>query len=723
MKKLLFPLLIFLSNVTFGQETFSPLSVKNELFIENTQDKISIDGILNESAWESSRVISDFIQIEPYQGEKSRFRTEVRILQNAQFIFIGVKCFDPNGKNKLRVPELKRDFSWSSNDTFAVGFDGFQDERNTVTLAVNPYGAQKDYLSYDDVLFDFDWNGLWQVRTSISDQGWFAEFAIPFKSLRYDSKKIDQVWGINFVRRHRESNEVSAWSPYPRSFGFNRAEYFGKLTGLEVPQESNNIQVNPYFLWKEESNREVQTKRLGDIEVGGEIKWVINPHLIADLTVNTDFAQADADFLVNNTSRFSIFFPERRQFFLENASLFGTGLNFEPEKSGNMRIIPFFSRKVGLNEDRVPIPINFGLRLVNKDLNRNSGLMYVNQGHDSDRSDILILRHVQNLGKQHRVGILYTGNQLESKFNQTIALDGFFRITNKQNINFMLIGSARPNSKLRSSGFLQYQYRTNNVNHWFTSSFVENDFNPELGFVSRQNVISNTLGSELNYRGKNLPFKKIIRAFIPNMNVNFYNSPETLNLQEFVFNVSPIAFNFHNNANFLFGGQHQIQIIDKPFYPVGLEIGVGDYIFNRFFINARTDPSYKINLDYKFSMGGFYSYKLNEHIFKISYLPIPHIGFTVGFNRNYIRSSSDFTRTINLINAESRIYLNPRLQFYGIVQANSFNNEIVLNNRLSWEFKPLSFLHLVYNRGEISQNMEVITNEQIIMKISYLKQF
>jgi len=384
----------WLTQIVNAQKIFLPDENKLKTFATPLSGDIAIDGLLIEDSWLMADAISDFTQVEPNQGEPSKFKTSVVLLYDDKYLYVGAFCSDGDGKKGIRVPDLRRDFSFRTNDTFAVGIDGFFDRRNTITLAVNPYGAQKDYLSFDDVLFDSDWNGLWKVRTSITEEGWYAEFAIPWKTLRYSNgaeKEATQTWGINFVRQRRASNEISAWSSYPRAFGFNRAEYFGELLEVKPPQASSNIQVNPYVLVS--ANKQKTGASSGednDYKVGGEVKWALNPNLILDATFNTDFAQADADLQVNNVSRFSVFFPEKRQFFLENASLFGAGLLNGDGNSGNISIIPFFSRQVGLSDSGEPIPIDAGLRLVSRTVKRSYGIMTLGQSSAENVSESYI---------------------------------------------------------------------------------------------------------------------------------------------------------------------------------------------------------------------------------------------------------------------------------------------------------------------------------------------
>jgi hypothetical protein len=499
-----------------SQDIFAPSQNKPRITAHQTDTKLTIDGILNEDAWSKADSLSNFIQIEPYQGKPTANKTTVKILYNDENLYVGVWCSDSLGTKAIRVPDMKRDFDWRAHDTFAICIDGFNDKRNSASFATNPYGAQKDYLSFDATLFDSDWNGLWKVRTSINEHGWYAEFQIPWKTLRYSKLSPDSTgsWGINFLRLRRATNEISAWSPYPRSFHFNRMEYAGVLNEIVAPPPSTNIQVNPYSLLSHNKNMNSDgtTSESYKYKVGGEVKWAINSNTIADLTVNTDFAQADADVQVNNVSRFSVLFPEKRQFFLENGSLFGPGLIANGDTGGDIQMLPFFSRRIGLSDLGRPLPIDAGLRLVNRSVKQNFGLMTVRQASIDTlpSSTSAVVRYLRNFGKQNRLGTIATMKYGSDNTSVLGGVDGFLRFDAAQSLNFMAMQSANTDGSGKGfGGYGQYYFTNNKITAWLTESVFTKDFNPALGFLSRRDVIGTTPGAVANLRGKNIPFKKI----------------------------------------------------------------------------------------------------------------------------------------------------------------------------------------------------------------------
>ncbi len=724
--KNLITIIILLTTISVkAQAVFEPPIDKLSVAAIQIEDNLKIDGKLNEEVWKQAKILSDFVQIEPNQGKPSSLPTFVRVLYNKDYLYIGAFCQDFDGKKGIRVPDLARDFSFLSNDTFAIGIDGFLDERNSITLATNPYGTQKDYLSFDDTYFDTKWNGLWSVRTTISNQGWYAEFQIPWKTLRYnksDDKKTQ--WGINFVRQRRKSNEISAWSPYPRAYGFNRSEYFGRLTHIKVPKPSTNIQVNPYLLseYKESGVNGQHQKSTNKHTFGGEVKWALNTNTLLDITANTDFAQAEADRQVNNISRFSVFFPERRQFFLENASLFGAGLYSGTGASGNLSIIPFFSRRVGLDENGSPQTIEAGVRLVHQSLKQSIGVM----GIKEQEAYNFVGRYVKNFGKQNRLGTLITTKIHDGNNNIVAGLDGFFRISNAHSIGFMALTSLETESEnLGLGGYAQYRYDTNSVNAWWTQSFIGEQFNPKLGFISRTNVIATSPGIIANYRNEKLPFKKVIRSYRPRIMGNWFHEASSGTLVEREISVSPFWLEAQNGGYLSYTTTFVEQNVTDSFSLLNEEIATGSYNYTLHNFGAGTDPSSKVSAEINYDFGNFYNGSLKRWNASLTTIPIPHIFLKGSINSNKFSSlgTEQASQTVDLFTLESQVFLNPRVSLSGLYQKNTQNSSDFYNIRFAWEYNPLSYVYLVFNSNQSRVGNDTLFERQAIIKISFLKQF
>ena len=725
--------LISLMSVAQDAEVFKPDSVKKEMTATRINGTIRIDGFLNEEEWKLAKPSPRFIQIEPNQGSQPNFLTEVKILYNKHYLYFGVICHDSLGKKAIRATDFRRDFGYRSHDHVGLSFDGFNDNRNAMALITNAYGVQRDLLVFDDILTDLDWDGLWKVRTVRTDSGWIAEIAVPWQTLRYPRKTDStQSWGFNVYRNRRMTNEISAFSPYPRSFSSTRMAYAGVLKNLQPPPPSANVRIQPYLLSSYDQYKNFPSTSDSDkynSRAGGDLKWAINPNTILDITVNTDFAQADADRQVNNVTRFSVFFPERRQFFLENASLFAAGVGpSEDISGGSMRIQPFFSRRIGLNNSGEPIPIDAGGRFVYRSSKRNLGAILMRQRKVSmtPGTNFFVGRFSENIGKQNHIGTLFTVKNNNDGTNVVSAADGFFRLGESHSLSTMLIHSSTSNGgKNGFSGFAQYYFTTNQVRIWWTQTLVTKDFNPEMGFVSRNDVIGTTPGIFWFYRGKKLPWRKVIRAFEPGVLTEFYHQASTGKLLESQVNMNPIWLNFQNGGYFGYLVNPTFQRLTEPFAPLGILISEGKYHYIRHQFYLSSDPSRIISASISTEFGNYFNGKLNSGNITLRFSPIPHLSLTGQFQRNDFKEVGDNkeNKTADLYSITGRIALNPRLQLIGFYQKNSENELSNYNIRLSWEYQPLSYVYIVFNRrgfDNVTQKRQ--TENHVIVKISYLRQ-
>ncbi len=715
-------------------EVFKPNAIKKELVAIEIPTSLNIDGLMQEAEWTKAPPSSRFIQIEPLQGEAPNQETEVRVLYNRRYLYFGIFSRDSLGKKALRAVDFKRDFDPRQHDQVSLSFDGFNDERNAMSFTTNPYGVQRDLLAFDDTYYDTDWDGLWRVRTSRTDAGWVAEIAIPWQTLRYPkSNDTIQNWGFNIYRNRRLTNEITAFSPYPRAFTALRMDYAGLLKNLQPPPPKPNIRIQPYFLTSydhfkgfDATVKPEQTK----VKIGGDVKWAINPNTVLDLTANTDFAQADADRQVNNVTRFSVFFPERRQFFLENASLFGVGVGQASDGSGgSMRIQPFFSRTIGLDNAGNPIPIDVGGRFVHRSLKRNYGGMLIRQREvgTSPATNFFVGRFSENFGSQNRIGGLVTVKNHPGGTNVVSTVDGFFRLGESHSLTTMVMHStANDADKQGFAGIAQYYYSTNKYKIWLTESVVNKDFNPEMGFVARNDVVGTTPGMNWYYRGRLLPFKKVIRAFEPGFLPEFYHQVSTGKLIERQLTFFPVWINFQSGAYFGYSVNPAFQRLTEPFEPLGVTIKEGDYNYFRQQLWYTTDPSKIISAFGQTDWGTYFDGHLFSTDLTVQFAPSPHLSIAGRFNRNHFAEVGEnkTTKNVDLYSVEGRFALNPRVQLIGFYQKNTENKSDNYNIRLAWEYRPLSYVYIVLNkRGFDGLDQRRRNEDHAVVKISYLGQF
>ncbi len=726
-------LLLFISFCGFSQEVFKPLEQRKEFVPLKIERSLKADGQLDEPEWQQAPTVQLDFQVEPFQGRKASFNSTVKLLYNQQYLYVAAILRDSVGKNAYRAPNLKRDYQFVENDLFGIAIDGFNDRRNAIVLQSNAYGAQRDLLAFDDRQFDIDWDGLYRVRTLRSDSSWVAEFAIPWQTLRYpktDGSKA-QDWGINFFRVRRSSNELSVWSPHPRSMSPLRMDYAGKLAGIiPPPPTATNIRFIPYLLQvsKKSEGTEVGNSSTSDFKLGGEIKWAISPTSVMDFTFNTDFAQADVDRQVNNISRFSVFFPERRQFFLENASLFSAGLApVDQVIGGSMYIQPFFSRTIGLDRNVNPIAITAGTRFVYRSERRNLGAIYMRQGEgDGDPfTNFYVGRYSENFGRQNRIGAIITTKSSPSAVQSTGAVDAFVRFSDK--FSFSGMGTLTQDSQTGDQGLAEYSqflYSSNFFRAYWTQTLVTEKYNPAMGFVSRRDIISNSQGFDFNVRGKWLP--SFIRSWGPGIYTEVYHSLKTGKVIEQRALSGPLWFDLQNGG--ILGGyiEASAQNLEETFSPVGIDITPGSYSYFRKGFLLASDPSAKYSGSTEYGWGGFFNGTLQTFDSKFRLAPIPHVNLGLSWNWSKFEHMglAKETKEVNLLILESRMALNPRLQLIGFYQKNTTDNLNSLNMRLAWEYQPLSYVYLVFNTLNYQGTDATQQKQQsFLAKLSFLKQF
>ena len=456
-----------------------------------------LDGsVADDAAWRGVQPATRFWQVRPDEGRPATQRTEVYVGFTEESLYIGVICFDDNPAGII-VADSRRDSSLDDTDSFRVVLDSFKDRQNGFVFGTNPAGVEFDgqvvkeasgALGQGGGGFDLNWDTSWNVRATISDIGWSAEMEIPFKSLRYGSKDV-QEWGINFQRNIRRNNEVAYWAPLSRQHDLYRIADAGTLEKIEVPSQ-RNLKITPYVLGQASQGGEPPGTHENNEEFGFDIKYSLTPSLTLDATYNTDFAQVEVDEQQVNLNRFSLFFPEKRPFFLENAGQFAVGDGQDVEL--------FFSRRIGISDDGEQIPIDSGLRLSGRmGKATNVGLLYMStEAVPSDGPDIVpandfaVARVNQELANRSSIGALFVGREGESSddSNQTYAIDGRWGIGEHVDIEAWAAKTDSPGLSGADEAFLvSATYSSAEWTNFLAYTQVGANFNPEVGFLSRYN--------------------------------------------------------------------------------------------------------------------------------------------------------------------------------------------------------------------------------------------
>ena len=463
---------------------------------------LTLDAYLDEPAWQRADSVTGFTQYQPEPGAPASEPTVVRILYDDDYLYIGVVCYDAEPE-KLTVPSLDQDFSTRDSDLFGLTLDTFHDKRNAFLFAVNPRGGIADFQAFNDGRnVNRSWEGIVKVKTRIHERGWTLEMAIPFSTLRYDPAKADQTWGVNFLRRIRRLNEDDYWAPLARPDRLYKMSEAGTLTGLTGLRPVRNLQVKPYV----KSDRTTGTllppgADTYGLDAGGDLKYSLTPGLTLDLTARTDFSQVEVDQEQINLTRFPTFFPEKRDFFLENEGIFTFGDVAERTQrtgSSTRAFTLFHSRRIGLSGGR-PVPVLGGGRLSGRAGAFEIGLLDLQTqpatliGADTTRvpaENFGVVRVRRNVLGSSDVGVLFINRQATSeadRYNRTFGVDANFRLMRHMIVNAYAAATRTPGLEGDATAArVLVGWRDT---FWDTAAFVKqvgDAFNPEVGFVRRR---------------------------------------------------------------------------------------------------------------------------------------------------------------------------------------------------------------------------------------------
>lgn len=670
----------FLLFISVWPNCFAQTSDPDSIVAFFTRGEVKLDGILNEDAWTKAMHISNFTQRELNVNEPGTERTEVAIVYTSRSLFIGVWCYDSE-PNKLIAKELKRDFDHSIDDNFEVIIDTYNDDRNGFLFVTNPNGAREDAQVLDNgASVNKFYNGVWNVKTTITNEGWFAEFEIPFYTLKFRSGKETQVWGINFERNIRRKREQLLWQGWSRDSDLELVNRAGTLVGLDSLLNKQYVEVKPYGIAGHEFDRYEKDKSIANL--GGDINYLITPTLRLNLTANTDFAQVESDREVINLTRFPVFFPERREFFLEGQDYFDMQL-------GNT-ILPFYSRRIGLNEDRETVPIIAGLRLLGKVNNSTIGAMSIqtaDQG-ETPTTNYSILSFRQDVLEQSTIGVM-TANKIENGrwFSSTAAYGRYSTSKFLQNKN-LNIGAAYVQNLYSDTAFsdasahrIFLSYPNDRLQFDAAWQRSATNFDPEVGFLSRNNFQEIFTELELNPRPKS--FLKWVRRFsFKPLDMNYFMYDDTGELQSFSYELRPLGFWTRSGEFFEFNMQRIAEGLREPFEITdGIIVPAGEYWMNRLEVQASTFQGRSLSFDTYINWGDFYTGNITESQFSLLWRISKFLTTTVGYERNWI-NLSEGRFTTDLVNTRFDYAVSPNVFGSFFSQWNSEDEEVILNYRL-----------------------------------------
>ncbi|MDA2934056.1 carbohydrate binding family 9 domain-containing protein [Acidobacteria bacterium AH-259-D05] len=705
---------------TFGSQLdFASGNQEKKITASRIQQAIVIDGTLDEPQWELAKPVRDFVQQEPRIGEPVSELTEVRLLYDNQNLYVGIYCFDSEGEKGIVVSDMRRDFLRPlDTDGFAIILDTFDDNRNAFFFNTNARGAKSDQQIGDDGgKRNRDWDGIWHVKTKINESGWQAEIAIPFKTLRFPNKD-QQSWGVNFQRRIRRKNEASHWSPIPRPFRFNRVSRAGRLEGLSGIRPGRNLYVKPYITAPVLRRREDDVDFVPDM--GFDIKYGLNSQLTLDLTVNTDFSQVEADDEQINLTRFSLFFPEKREFFLENATIFEFGPGSVGGPPGIFReFIPFFSRRIGISKAKL-VPILGGARLSGRTGEYTLGFLslQVDESGESPSTNFSVVRVRRDILRKSDIGGLFISkHETGGHFNRTYGADVNFTFFDFLNVSSFLVKTTTPEIRDQDlAGYLSAAWTDSLLTLQASYLSVQDNVNPEVGFVPRKGIRKSS--GRFGVRPRPRERIAFIREFEPLISAEYItnqdNILETRNVE------GRFTIRFQNGGFIWLAGKSNFERLTEPF-PIRTNqvIPVGDYSFNEYTLSFLSDQSRMFSGGFRVGTGGFFDGDKNSYRLTGRFQQ-PQFQVELSWSHDDVSlPSGDFDT--DLLATRLNYSFNTSMFLNALIQYNSDLREIGSNIRFNLIHKPLSDFFLVYNERRSSTGE--VAERALIAKLTYVFNF
>lgn len=693
--------------VVVGEDLDGRKSIRAVKFDED----VNIDGILDESIYDSVEPISDFVQHLPVSGATASDNTEVWVFYNDQSIYVTAKVYESVPEDEWVANEMRRDVGrLRTNDSFSVMFDTFLDRRNGVAFLVSPIGGFSDFTINNEGMatrpVNFDWNVVWNSRVGRFDGGWTVEMEIPFRSLRYEPSS-EQAWGIQFRRVQIRLNEATYITEIPISAanigppmvaGMWRISEAATLTDLEVPPRNLNLEIKPYGLGTVTTNRTANPPVNGQFanEAGVDVKFGITNNLTADFTYNTDFAQVEVDERQVNLTRFNLFFPEKREFFLEGAA------NFDFTQPRNLDVpTMFFSRRIGLEKGQV-VPIDVGARLTGKVGDFDIGALNIGtDGSDLssvESTDFSVLRIKRDVLSRSRIGMIYTDRSkslVGEGANTLYGVDGTFNFLDDIQISTFAAKSESPGFSGDDESYMA-NFNYNGDRYGFRSGYlvVEDNFNPEVGFKRRNNF--KQYEGNLRFSPRPASIESVRQLSFEAQTRSYWSATSgalETRRHELIFNTQ-----FENGDQFRATTRDEFEMLTRGFQ-IAPKVSLlpGTYDFSSHEISYSLGPQRNVSGRLSYRFGDFWSgtnsaIGISGGSIELS----PQLSVEPSYSFNEVKLPEGNFRT-ELGRFRVTYTISPRMYFSGLVQYNSTQNSLSSNLRFRWQWSPGSELFIVYS--------------------------
>ena len=710
-----------------------------------------IDGRLDEEVWLQAAVIDEFIQQEPAEGEPATERTVVRLLYDAEALYLGVEAYDtePDG---VIATEMRRDsLRLLDEDNFQVILDTFHDRRSGYMFVTSPLGAKLEqqvaeegeggWRGRNSSNININWDGVWDVVSRRTATGWVAEIAIPMVTLRFPRTE-EQVWGVNFMRNIRRKNEQVFWAPISKEYTLTRVSLAGTMHGIGAVNRGLDLRMTPYMLAGGRQDRAAGAVAGGGLDGSGfndyglDVKYGVASGLNLDLTLNTDFAQVEVDEQQVNLTRFPLFFPEKRDFFLENAGMFNVGA----PGSGFGRVADlFFTRRIGLSAGGQPTPIIGGARLTGKVNRHNVAAMNITTGSFGNAGDnFFVGRYSRDILARSKVGGIVIDKQAVgsvyapgtggvSHYNRTFAADTTLAVHRNLTMTGFVAKTQTPG--LTSGDMASYARAT-----WLSPAFhvytefadLQENFNPEVGFVPRLGIRTSKFHGEWNPR----PDRFNIRMFDPMWNITYTTDQHNRLLTRRIHNMIGTYFEDGSSVMFYFNDHFEQLDIPFPIRNTGVTVPAGTYRFGEWVFSYQSDPSRRLYTRTRYSPQTFFDGTRTDIQATVGLRATSRVSAETIFNRSDVDLPWG-AFVADLASLRLDLTLSPTVTLRSLSQYNSLTGELSNSIRFNWIYSPGSDIYIAYDEMRLDDlfylNPHVrrspwgdIRNRQIAVKMTYL---
>jgi len=685
--------LIFIYCLAFA--SLFQLFAQPEIKAVFTEKPPEIDGSVNDEVWQKASVINELFQREPNPGQPVSEKTEFYFLYDHENIYIGIRCFDdPDG---ITAKELARDVNLGDDDRVQIILDTYLDGRSGYWFQIGPRGSIGDALVNENGKdFNKSWDGLWDGKAKITETGWDGELIIPFKTLGF--KKGNDTWGLKLIRNIKRKSETAYWPETSLNAHRFQISDAGRITGITDITQGIGLDVIPYLTSGVSKKADTDPKAV--LNGGLDAFYHITPSLKAAITVNTDFAQTEVDEKQINLTRFSLFFPEKRDFFLDGANYFTFGINGDTDNPQSTTMIPFFSRRIGLDTKGNPVTIKYGGKFTGKIGKWNLGFLHIKDDNEWDNPGYTVGRVSRNLGKQSSIGFIGTNGNAFSDMNNSLA--GFdlrlasSLLAGNKNITYNLYGVKTFTKELTGNDVsfgTEINYPNDLLNFRVGYLQIGEDFMPGLGFIPRKNIRDFYGGIGLGPRPKN----SLVMQVKTGVKYVFISDLKNGGLQTSLvdFNISDIIFLSGDIISLSSQYQYEDLINDFAIYE-SFVIPAGEYNFWRHSLTLTSAKRRNFWASTKVGLGSFYSGKRTDWLIQTGYKVIVPIYIGMESDRRWVDlPDGSFITQIYRLNLN--FLFSPKISWYNFAQYENQTETIGWQSRFQWIIKPGKEIFLTFN--------------------------